>query len=121
MINREVREGALVISEDGAELISIRETPVDDRMRIAVSGGITSETAPYFADELMTAVTVSNSLEIDLSGVEFISSAGFKALLNTQKTIDGIKGKSLRLFGISERLMNSFEDIGFDGLFDIAQ
>lgn len=120
MSSLEIKDGALVISSGGQQL-TLREKPENGVMNIAVEGDITSEAALCFADELLTAVTVSRGLVIDLSGVGFISNAGFKALLNTQKTIDGIKGHSLSLRGISPALMSSFEEIGFDGLFNIVQ
>ena len=41
--------------------------------------------------------------------------------MNTQKAVDGIKVHSLSLRGISPALMSSFEEIGFDGLFNIVQ
>lgn len=120
MSNMVIKDGALIISS-GDQRLTLREMPENGVMNIAVEGDITTETALCFGDELLTAVTVSKGLVIDLSGVGFISNAGFKALLNTQKAIDGIKGHSLSLRGVSSALMSSFEEIGFDGLFDIEQ
>lgn len=119
MSSLEIKDGALVITSGGQQL-TLREQPENGTMNIAVEGDITSEAALCFSDELLAAVTVSNGIVLDLSGVGFISNAGFKALLNTQKAVDGIKGHS-RLRGISPALMSSFEEIGFDGLFNIVQ
>ena len=115
-----IKDGALVISSGDRELV-LRESTENGVVSIAVEGDIISDSALCFGDELMTAVTVSKGLVIDLTGVGFISNAGFKALLNTQKAIDGIKGHSLTLRGISPALMSSFDEIGFDGLFNIEQ
>ena len=120
MSSLEIKDGALVITSGGQQL-TLREQLENGTMNIAVEGDITSEAALGFSDELLAAVTVSNGIVLDLSGVGFISNAGFKALLNTQKAVDGIKGHSLSLRGISPALMSSFEEIGFDGLFNIVQ
>lgn len=62
--------------------------------------------------------TVHGTVTLDLSGVEYISSAGLGVLLKTQKRLMGGGGK-LRLSGVNAHLRDIFVYSGFDQLFEI--
>jgi anti-anti-sigma factor len=58
--------------------------------------------------------------EIDLSGLEYISSAGLGVLLRTHKRLMAGGGR-LRLVNVSHHLFDIFRYSGFDQLFDVQR
>jgi anti-sigma B factor antagonist len=69
-------------------------------------------TAQAFLDRVQGTVT------LDLSGLEYISSAGLGVLLKTQKRLMASGGR-LRLAGLRPHLRDIFVYSGFDKLFEI--
>jgi anti-anti-sigma factor len=69
-------------------------------------------TAQSFLDEVQGAVTV------DMSRLEYISSAGLGVLLKTQKRLMASSGK-LRLSGVQPHLRDVFTYSGLDQIFEI--
>jgi anti-anti-sigma factor len=61
---------------------------------------------------------VSGTVTLDMTGLEYISSAGLGVLLKTQKRLMGGAGK-LRLAGVGPHLRDIFVYSGFDQLFEI--
>jgi anti-anti-sigma factor len=61
---------------------------------------------------------VTGTVTLELSGLEYISSAGLGVLLKTQKRLLGAAGK-LRLSGVGPHLRDIFVYSGFDQLFEI--
>jgi anti-sigma B factor antagonist len=58
--------------------------------------------------------------EIDLSGLEYISSAGLGVLLRTHKRLMGSGGR-LRLVNVSHHIFDILRYSGFDQLFDVQR
>jgi anti-anti-sigma factor len=61
---------------------------------------------------------VSGTVTLDLSGLDYISSAGLGVLLRTQKRLMAGAGR-LRLAGVGAHLRDIFVYSGFDRLFEI--
>ena len=57
---------------------------------------------------------------IDMSGLEYISSAGLGVLLRTHKRLMATGGK-LRLVGVGNHINDIFKYSGFDKLFDVQR
>ena len=57
---------------------------------------------------------------IDMSGLEYISSAGLGVLLRTHKRLMASGGK-LRLVGVGNHINDIFKYSGFDKLFDVQR
>jgi len=68
--------------------------------------------AQSFLDRVQGPVT------LDLSRLEYISSAGLGVLLKTQKRLTASQGK-LRLAGVNRHLRDIFRYSGFDQIFEI--
>jgi anti-sigma B factor antagonist len=82
---------------------------------VVVSGRLDAAqcpTAQSFLD------SVSGSVTLECSRLEYISSAGLGVLLKTQKRLLASAGK-LRLIGISRHLQDIFLYSGFDQIFEI--
>lgn len=83
------------------------------------TGRIDSDTAPALEEKLEGLFNDKNHhIVIDLSGVDFISSAGLRVLITGRKTARAARG-DVRLAGITDRVKSTFELVGFDKLFQI--
>ena len=67
----------------------------------------------------LIVINENQKLLIDLSDLEYISSAGLRALLVTAKRIRKESGK-MCLCGLKENVMEVFEISGFSAIFDSA-
>lgn len=87
---------------------------------IKVTGRIDSYTAPQLADAF-TKITDEGRFKIvlDMSGLEFMSSAGLRALINTQKVCKRYNRGELVLAGIPENVRAALDLAGFIPLFKI--
>lgn len=123
MVKKRIMKGhqLLMLNEQDDILLAISENIQSTNMEMAVEGSLTADVAFEFEDELIVAMTVCNSIIIDFKNVTGITSAGLKALLSVQKMIDEIGGKRLSLKNISPAVAETFEEVGFDGLFEIEE
>jgi anti-sigma B factor antagonist len=87
---------------------------------VLVKGRIDSYTAPQLA-ETFNKITDSGRFKIalDLSSVEFMSSAGLRALINTQKTCKRYNRGELVLVSIPNNIRAALDLAGFIPLFRI--
>lgn len=87
---------------------------------VALSGRLDAVAAPVAEAGLTSALAGSAPrLAIDLSGLDYISSAGLRALLVTANKVQQANGK-LALCGLSAHVREVFAVSGFDTLFRIA-
>jgi anti-sigma B factor antagonist len=86
---------------------------------VKVAGRIDSATAPHLQVEL-TKIMDENiyNLVLHLSDVTFISSAGLRVLITTQKTVKKNRG-DLALAMIPENILAALDLAGFTNLFNI--
>ena len=87
---------------------------------IAVKGRVDSATAAQLG-EALEAVTKGGSYKIvlDLSGAEYMSSAGMRVLLATQKECKKLARGEVVLAALTERIKEAFDLAGFIPLFTI--
>lgn len=86
---------------------------------IEVSGRIDSATAPDLAEALDALMEEGQyNLVVDMSEVDFISSAGLRVLIDTQKTCQRLNRGRLVLTNVPERIYQAFDLAGFVALFD---
>lgn len=85
---------------------------------IIVKGRVDSSTAPQFS-QAMDAVTESGRFKIvvDMSGLEYMSSAGFRALLASQRTCKRYNRGEVVLAAVPTRIQEALELAGFTELF----
>jgi anti-anti-sigma factor len=90
-----------------------------DVVIVKLAGRLDSSTAPP-AEESFTRLLASGPLHlaIDLSNVEYISSAGLRVLLVVAKKLQQAKGKVV-LFGLVQNVREVFQISGFDRIFTI--
>lgn len=88
-----------------------------DKLVIEVGGRLDTTTAPQLDSEIKASVDGVTDLVIDLSGMEYISSAGLRVLLSAQKTMN--KQGNMVVKGVNETIMEIFEVTGFVDLLNI--
>ena len=91
--------------------MTITKTAENGTLRIALEGRLDTNTAPQLEAELKTSLSGITELELDFSGLEYISSAGLRVLLAAQKTMSR-QGK-MTIRNVNESIMEVFEITGF--------
>ena len=91
--------------------MTITKTAENGTLRIALEGRLDTNTAPQLEAELKTSLSGITELELDFSGLEYISSAGLRVLLAAQKTMS-MQGK-MTIRNVNETIMEVFEITGF--------
>lgn len=85
---------------------------------ITVKGRIDSATAPQFAEALEATTNAGRfRMVIDMTGVDFMSSAGFRALLSSQRVCRRYNRGEIVLAAVSDRVKEALELAGFTDLF----
>ena len=79
---------------------------------LKVEGRIDTYTYEEFEEELMKCIDQADFVRIDFTDVEFISSAGLRALLNGQKQVDE-EDKEMVVCNINEIVDSVFISTGF--------
>lgn len=88
---------------------------------VTVDGRIDSATAGEFEDTLNEFTQQGkNNIVLDLSNVDFISSAGLRVLVTTRKAVKGAGG-NIVFAGSSEQVLETLEIAGLDVLFEKYQ
>ena len=91
--------------------MTITKTAENGTLRIALEGRLDTNTAPQLEAELKTSLSGITELELDFSGLEYISSAVLRVLLAAQKTMSR-QGK-MTIRNVNETIMEVFEITGF--------
>lgn len=85
---------------------------------IKVKGRVDSATAPDFSKALETSNNNSRfNIVVDMSELEYMSSAGFRALLATQRNCKRYNRGELVLVAVPARIKEALELAGFTELF----
>ncbi len=87
-------------------------------MTIELSGRLDTTTAPQLEETLAAALDGVSGLVFDFNKIEYISSAGLRILLNTQKKISAAGG-SMKLVGVNDVVREVFEVTGFINILTI--
>ena len=92
-------------------MLQIEKTQENEKLTMKLTGRVDTTTAP----ELEAAVSGMDSkvkdLQLDMTGVEYISSAGLRVLLAAQKKMQKIG--TMKLTGVCDSVMEVFEMTGF--------
>ena len=86
-------------------------------LELALEGRLDTTTAPELEKELVTALEGVSELTLDFAGLDYISSAGLRVLLSTQKTMN--KQGSMKIKNVNEIIMEIFEVTGFADILSI--
>lgn len=92
-------------------MLNINKTLEDKKLTVALEGRLDTTTSPELEKSLKENLPDLTELVIDLSGLEYISSAGLRVLLSAQKVM--MKQGSMKVTHVSETVMEIFEVTGF--------
>lgn len=85
---------------------------------ITVTGRVDSATAPNFSKALEKTNNAGRfKIAVDMSALEYMSSAGFRALLATQRNCKRYNRGEVVLVSVPERIREALELAGFTELF----
>lgn len=85
---------------------------------VQVNGRIDSSTAPQLEKTLQSIIDDGRfRIVVDMGGVEFMSSAGLRALLSAVKQVRRFNRGDLRLASVQPKVKKAFELAGLDELF----
>lgn len=98
--------------------MEIIKTAEDSKLTVAVKGRLDTTTAPELEEALQAEMEGLTELELDFSELEYISSAGLRVLLATQKKMQG-QG-TMTVTGVNDIVMEVFEVTGFCDILNIA-
>src|SRR5215831_18852141 len=89
-------------------------------LTLTLSGRLDADSTPGFGDLLAHSIQAgSHKIVLDLSGLEYVSSVGLRALIVGAKTLAPLGGKIV-LSGPNERILKLLEISGFTSIFTIA-
>lgn len=86
---------------------------------LEVSGDIDGSTAPVLQEKVLGVLQPGGKLLLDMSRVDFMSSAGLRVMLVIYRHISSNSGQCL-LYGLSESLQDTMTATGFLKFFTIS-
>ena len=96
------------------------ETSEDNGIRtVRLEGSLDSKTAPEVREQLQRVLPTTSKLILDLTHVDYLSSAGLRLLLVLYRELAAGNGK-LALVGVSEDIRTVMSHTGFLSFFMLA-
>ena len=87
------------------------------KLTVAPVGRLDTVTAPEFEKNVSEMLGGVSDLVLDMTNVEYVSSAGLRVILKVQKVMFS-QGK-MKLIGVNESVMEVFEITGFSSILKI--
>ena len=97
--------------------MSIEKTLTGTDLTIALTGRLDTMTAPELEAELNQSLPAAETLTLDLSKLDYISSAGLRVLLSAHKVMSGKGG--MKVTHVNEVVQEVFEVTGFADILTI--
>ena len=88
-----------------------------DQLTVAVEGRLDTVTIAEFENTLDGMLSGVSLLALDMTHLDYISSAGLRVLLKLQKKM--VTQGKMKLFGVNEVVMEVLEITGFSGILNI--
>ncbi|WP_286008864.1 STAS domain-containing protein [Methanobrevibacter woesei] len=88
-----------------------------EKLTIAIEGRLDTNTAPELDNAIKNDIADIKDLTLDLSGLEYVSSAGLRVILATQKIMNS-QGKMV-VTNVQDMVMEVFEATGFTDVLTI--
>ena len=91
----------------------------DSALTVALEGRLDTTTAPQLEKELSGQLDGVKELSMDLEKLDYISSAGLRVLLSTQKIMN--KQGKMTIRNVKSEIMEVFEVTGFVDILSIEE
>lgn len=85
---------------------------------LVLTGRLDTMTAPELENEISSLLPTADSLTLDMEKLEYISSAGLRVILKTQKAME--KKSGLKLIRVPEAVKEVFDITGFSDFLTIG-
>ena len=98
-------------------MLDIQKAKDGSTLTITLVGRLDTTTAPELEDEVKSSITGIDSLVFDAKDLEYISSAGLRVLLSSQKIMN--KQGSMKIINTSNDVKEIFDVTGFSDILTI--
>lgn len=98
--------------------MDIKQSKEGELLMVALSGRLDTNTSPELQDTLAPEIEGVKKVEIDLTELDYVSSAGLRVLLFLHKQC-ALKGAALSLLNCNDMTKDIFKMTGFDSFLDI--
>ncbi|MBQ9249833.1 MAG: STAS domain-containing protein [Oscillospiraceae bacterium] len=98
-------------------MLSIEKSTYETELNIKLTGRLDTTTSPELEKELKASLDGITALIIDMTGLEYISSAGLRVLLSAQKSMN--RQGEMKIKHVNETIMEIFEVTGFTDILTI--
>ena len=98
-------------------MLNINKTSEEKTVVLALEGRLDTTTAPELEAAIQEVLPGLTELILDFEALEYISSAGLRVLLSTEKALNG-KG-SMKICKANETILEIFEVTGFSEILTI--
>ena len=98
-------------------MLNIEKKCNASELTVALTGRLDTVTAPELEKELKASLDGVKTLTIDMTALEYISSAGLRVLLSAQKIMN--KQGEMRVVHVNETILEIFEVTGFSDILTI--
>ena len=98
-------------------MLNITKNTNASELTVSLTGRLDTTTAPELEKELRDSLDGVTTLVIDMTALDYISSAGLRVLLSAQKTMN--KQGEMKVVHVGETIMEIFEVTGFSDILTI--
>lgn len=98
--------------------MTITKNQDGSKLTVKLEGRLDTMTTPELEKSLADSLDGITELTFDMEGLEYISSAGLRVLLATQKTMN--KQGEMKVAHVQEMVMEVFEVTGFNDILTIV-
>lgn len=98
--------------------MTVLKTKSDSGITVAMTGRLDTTTAPELEAELTDELSAVKELVFDLSGLEYVSSAGLRVFLMTQKQMNR-QGSTMIVKNVAPEIKEVFDLTGFSDFLTI--
>ena len=96
--------------------LELKTTQEGADLTIALEGELNTQTAPKLKEILDEKLAETNTLHLDFSGCDFVSSAGLRVLLNTYKSLKAKNG-TMELLNVGPTFTEVLKITGLGAVF----
>ena len=97
--------------------MEIEETRNGNEVTLKLIGRLDTQTAPQLSEKVQSDDGDVERLVLDMSGLEYISSAGLRVILSLDKQMS--KRRGMMVTGVSDTVMEVLEATGFTDILEI--
>ena len=99
-------------------MLNIEKNATETELIVTLAGRLDTTTAPELEKELKASLDGVTTLIIDMTELDYISSAGLRVLLSAQKIMN--RQGEMKVTNVGEPIMEIFEVTGFSDILTIV-